>query len=227
MSGRMVRVNNLTFILDTLRAVGGIIVGFIPTMLGVLAALVVGWLVAREAGKLAVAVLKGIHVDKVSNKVGLAHILEASGIKCPVSELVGIVITWGITITALVIALQYTGVIIIGPVPGPVMAYVPRALAGVVILMIGVFLAHIVAVFVRLIPANIGMPRPAILAKVTKWAVVLVAVGGFVEKIGFGFLFISAPSIMLVGGLSLGLGLALGLDSKDHATHYLDKLLMK
>jgi len=217
----------ITFILDPLKSVFSIIYSFIPTVLGVLAALVVGGLVAREAGKLVASVLKSIHVDKISHDIGLTHTLETGGVKRPVSDLVGTVITWGITITALVIALTYAGVTIIGPITGPVMAYVPNVLIGVITLMVGMFLAHIVSVFVRVIAANTGMPRPDMLSTFTRWAVVLMAVGIFVDKIGFGFLLTGAPLTMLVGGLSLGLGLAFGLGGKDHATHYLNRLFKK
>ncbi|MDE2028725.1 MAG: hypothetical protein KGK03_05330 [Candidatus Omnitrophica bacterium] len=220
-------MNTITFILDPLRTVFSIISSFVPTVLGVLAALVVGGLVAREAGKLVAAILKHIHVDKVSHEIGLAHTLEVGGIKRPVSDLIGTVVTWGVTITALVIALTYAGVTIIGPITGPVMAYVPSVLVGVVTLMVGMFFAHIVGLFVRLIAANTGMPRPDLLASFTRWAVVLMAVGVFVNKIGFGFLLTGAPLTMLVGGLSLGLGLAFGLGGKDHASHYLNRLLKK
>lgn len=217
----------LTFVLDPLKTVFGIIYSFIPTVLGVLAALIVGGLVAREAGKLVAAILKSIHVDKISHEIGLTHALEAGGVKRPVSDLIATVIAFGITITALVIALTYAGVTIIGPITGPVMAYVPNVLIGVITLMVGMFLAHIVSAFVRIVAANTGMPRPDMLATFTRWAVVLMAVGVFVDKIGFGFLLTGAPLTMLVGGLSLGLGLAFGLGGKDHATHYLDKLLKK
>ena len=217
----------LTFILDPLKSVFSLIYSFIPTVLGVLAALVVGGLVAREAGKLVAVILKRIHVDKISHDIGLTHTLEAGGVKSPVSDLIAMVVTWGITITSLVIALTYTGVTIIGPITGPVMAYVPNVLTGVITLMVGLVIAHIVATFVRIIAANTGMPRPDMLSTFTRWAVVLMAVGVFVDKIGFGFLLTGTPLTMLVGGLSLGLGLAFGIGGKDHATHYLDKLLKK
>ena len=217
----------LTFILDPLKSVFSLIYSFIPTVLGVLAALVVGALVAREAGKLVAVILKRIHVDKISHDIGLTHTLEAGGVKSPVSDLIAMVVTWGITITSLVIALTYTGVTIIGPITGPVMAYVPSVLTGVITLMVGLVLAHIVATFVRIIAANTSMPRPDMLSTFTRWAVVLMAVGVFVDKIGFGFLLTGTPLTMLVGGLSLGLGLAFGIGGKDHATHYLDKLLKK
>lgn len=220
-------MSHIAFILDPLKTVFSIIYSFIPTVLGVLAALVIGGLVAREAGKLATVILKGIHLDKISHDIGLSHTLSVGGVKRPVSDLIATVITWGITITALVIALTYAGVTIIGPITGPVMAYVPNVLIGVITLMVGMFLAHIVGLFVRVVAANAGMPRPDMLSAFTRWAVVLMAVGVFVDKIGFGFLLTGAPLTMLVGGLSLGLGLAFGLGGKDHATHYLDRLFKK
>jgi hypothetical protein len=65
------------------------------------------------------------------------------------------------------------------------------------------------------------------LATFTRWSIVLMAVGVFIDKIGFGFLLTGAPLTMLVGGLSLGLGLAFGLGGKGHATHYLNRLFKK
>ena len=59
----------LTFILDPLKTVFSIMSSFVPTVLGVLAVLVVGGLVAREAGKLVAAILKRIHVDKISHEI--------------------------------------------------------------------------------------------------------------------------------------------------------------
>ncbi len=220
-------MNTLTFILDPLKTVFSIISSYIPTVLGVLAALVIGGLVAREVGKLVASTLKSIHVDKISHTIGLSHVLETGGIKRSVSDLIGYTVTLGVTITALVIALSYAGITVIGPITDPIMTYVPTVLGGIITLMVGMFLAHIVSVFVRLVAANTGMPKPELLATFTKWAVVFMSVTIFVEKIGIGYLFAGTPMILMVGGLALALGLSFGLGGRDHAAHYLDKLLKK
>ena len=220
-------MNTITFILDPLKSVFSIISGFVPTVLGVLAALVIGALVAREVGKAVGSILKSVHVDKISHTIGLTHVLETGGIKRPVSDLIAHVVTWGVTITALVIALGYAGITVIGPVTDPIMAYVPAVLTGVITLMAGMFLAHIVSVFVRLVAANTGMPKPDMLATFTKWAVVLMAVTTFVNKVGLGYLFTGTPLVLMIAALALALGLSFGLGGRDHAAHYLDKLLKK
>ncbi len=220
-------MNYFTFILDPLKIVFSIITSYVPTVLGVLAALVIGGLIAREAGKLVTSILKKVHLDKLSHTIGLDKVLNTGGVKRSVSDLVGHVVTWGVTITALVIALSYAGVTIIGPVTDPILSYVPSVIGGIVALMVGMFLAHIVAMFVRVVAANTDMPKPEMLASFTKWAIVLMAITIFVNKIGLGYLFTGTSMTLMIGALSLALGLAFGIGGRDHAAHYLDKLLKK
>ena len=220
-------MNYVTFIVDPLKTVFGLINSYIPTVLGVLAALVIGGLVAREVGKLVSSILKSIHVDKISHTIGLDHVLATGGIRRSFSDLVGHVITWGITITALVIALGYAGVTVIGPVTNPIIAYIPGVLTGVVTLMVGMFIAHIASVFVRMVAANTAMPKPELMATFTKWAVVLMALSTFADKVGIGYLFTGTPLLLMIGGFALALGLAFGIGGREHASHYLDKLLKK
>lgn len=220
-------MNTLTFIVDPLKTVFSMITSYIPTVLGVLAALVIGGLLAREVGKFVSSTLKSIHVDKISQTIGLSHVLVTGGIKRTVSDLIGYVITVGITITALVIALGYAGIGVIGPVTDPIMSYVPTVLTGVITLMVGIYLAHIVASFIRVVAANTGMPKPEMLANFTKWAVVLMALTSFVNKIGLGYLFTGTPLILMIAGLALALGLSFGLGGREHAAHYLDRILKK
>ena len=220
-------MNTLTFILDPLKTVFGMITSYIPTVLGVLAALVIGGLVAREVGKFVSSILKSIHVDKISHTIGLSHVLETGGIKRTVSDLIGYVVTVGVTITALVIALGYAGVGVIGPVTDPIMSYIPTVLTGVITLMVGIYIAYIAATFVRVVAANTAMPKPEMLATFTKWSIVLMAVTTFVNKIGLGYLFTGTPLVLMIASLALALGLAFGLGGREHAAHYLGRLLKK
>jgi hypothetical protein len=220
-------MDTFTFILDPLKTVFSMIINYVPTIVGVLAALLIGGIVAREVGKVVSSFLKSIHVDKVSHTVGLDTVLTTGGIKRHASDLIGHVISLGITITVLVIALSYAGISVIGPVTDPIMSYIPTVITGVLILMVGMFLGHIAAIFVRLVAANTGMPKPELLATFTKWAVVLMAITTFVDKIGLGYLFTGTPLILMIASLALGLGLAFGLGGREHASHYLSKLLKR
>jgi len=220
-------MNHIVSLLDPLKTVFGIIGSFVPTVIGVLAVLVIGGLLAHELGKIVTSALKGIRLDKISRSIGLDHVLATGGIKRPVSELIGLVVTWGVTISALVIALSYAGISVIGPVTDPIMSYVPNVLIGVITLMVGLFLAQIVSVFVEVVAANTQMPSPHMLATFTKWAVVLMAIATFLEKIGLGYLFTGIPLLLMIAAMSLALGLSFGIGGREHAAHCLDRLLKK
>jgi hypothetical protein len=78
-----------------------------------------------------------------------------------------------------------------------------------------------------MVATSTSMPKPELMATFTKWAVVLMALSTFADKVGIGYLFTGTPLLMMVGGLALALGLAFGVGGRDHASHYLDKLLKK
>ncbi len=215
----------LNFILDPLKSVVSIIGAYVPTVITVLAVLVIGTLIAGMVGKLLARVLKDIHTDKISHTIGLAKVLENGGVKRPVSDVVGSITTWVLMITVFVITAQVAGVTVIGTTTDGLMAYVPSVFTGGITLTIGILLAHVVSTFVRMVLTSTGMPKPEMIATFSKWAIVLMAVKAFIDHIGLGFLLTGTPFVLILGGLSLAIGLAFGLGGRDHATRYLDKLL--
>ena len=218
-------MNTINFILDPFKTVASIVYSYVPMVIAVLVVLVIGTLLARSLGKLVAGVLKDIHTDKLSHTFGLDHVLVAGGIGRSVSDAIGCVINWMLMITTFVIALRITGITVLGDMTDHIAAYVPTVTTAAVALMIGIILAHIVAVFVRLVAANCGMPNPDLIATFSKWAVVATAFIAFVDKIGLGFLFTGTALTLMVAALALALGLAFGIGGREHASHYLDKLL--
>lgn len=217
-------MDTLTFIMDQLKLVFSMILSFTPMVLGVLAALVIGTILARTVSRLTTSLLKSAHLDKHCHAIGLDTALAAGGLKKPVTELIGSLFGIGLTLTALVIALSYAGVTLM-PLTDPIKEYVPTVLTAVISLMVAMFLAHLVAIFVRLIAANTDMPKPELLATLTKWAIVLMALRTFIDKIGIGYLFEGVPLLIMTAAVALGLGLAFGLGGRDHASKYLDRIL--
>ncbi len=220
-------MNNVYFILDPLKSVAGIVGGYIPMVVAILAVLVIGTLLARSVGELVTGVLKDLHLDKFSHTIGLDHVLETGGIKRTVSDAIGYVISWTLMITTFVIALKITGITVLGDMLVYITGYIPTVATAAVALIVGIILAYIVAVFVRMVAANCDMPKPDLIATFSKWAVVATAFIAFADKIGLGFLFAGNALTLMVAALALALGLAFGLGGREHAAHYLDKLFKR
>ena len=217
----------LSYILDPLKDVSNMVLGILPTVVGVLAVLVIGSFLAREIGKIVADIIKRVQVDKLSHTIGLTHTLETGGIKRPVSDLVGTVVSWVLMITTFVIAMKLVGIAVLGDATSYIMTYVPGLISGIVVLTVALVIAYIVAAFIRVVATNTAMPKPELLATFTKWAIVSTGVIAFMTKVGLGFLFTGTPFMLIIAALALALGLAFGLGGRDHASHYLDKVLRK
>ena len=213
------------YIMDPLKEVGSMVLGVTPTVFWVLVVLVVGTLLARTLGSVVADVIKRIQIDKISHTIGLAGALDAGGIKRPISELVGTVISWVLTVTTFVVALKLVGIAVLGEATSAVMAYLPGLLSGIVALTVAIIIAHIIAAFIKVIAVNTDMPKPELMATFTKWAIVLTGFVAFMEKVGLGFLLTGTPFTLIIAALALALGLSFGLGGRDHASHYLDKIL--
>ena len=218
-------MNTINFILDPLKAVAGIVYSYVPITIAVLTVLVIGTLIARSLGKLVADALRGVHVDKLSHRLGLDRVLHTGGVKRSASSAVGCIVSWVFMITTFVIALRLTGITVLGDMTDRITGYIPTVATAAVALMVGIILAHIVAVFVRLVAANCSMPKPDLIATYSKWAVVATAFIAFADKIGLGFLFTGTALTLMVAALALAIGLAFGIGGREHAAHYLGKML--
>ena len=214
----------INFILDPLKSVVGIVYSYIPITLAVLAVLVIGTLLAKSVGKMVSGFLKDIHVDKLSHTVGLDRVLVTGGVRRSLSDAIGCVVSWTMLITTFVIALRITGINVLSMID-PITGYIPTVTTAAVTLIVGIILAHIIGVFVRMVAANCNMPQPDLIATFSKWAVVATAFMAFVDKIGLGMLFTGTSLTLMVAALALALGLAFGIGGREHASHYLGKLL--
>ena len=215
----------ITYIMDSLKEVGGMVLGVTPTVFWVLVVLVVGTLLARTLGSVVTDAIKRVQIDKISHTIGLSGALEAGGIKRPVSDLVGTIISWVLTVTTFVVALKLVGIAVLGEATSSVMGYLPALLSGIVALTVAIIIAYIVAAFIKVVAVNTDMPKPELMATFTKWAIVLTGFVAFMNKVGLGFLLTGTPFTLIIGALALALGLAFGLGGREHAARYMDKVL--
>ena len=79
----------LTFVVvDPVKAMFIKIWSYVPTILGAIIILVIGWVIAKFIEAIVVRGLKAIRLDVVSDKAGLANMLAQGDIKWTLSELI-------------------------------------------------------------------------------------------------------------------------------------------
>lgn len=212
---------------DSVRAVFTRVGNFIPTLLGVLIILVVGWLVAGWLQRLFVGVLKAVRLDDLAHTARVSEILKKGEIKYSLSELLGIFLYWLIILATLLAALNALGLTMAAELLEKVLAFVPSVLAGVIVLVLGLFFATLVSGIVQTAAANAGISQAKGLGQIARVVVILFAVAIALEKF-FSSIIVQTTFTVVLAAVAFGFALAFGLGCKEIAgravADFLDKV---
>lgn len=214
-------MNYDTLIVTPLRDMTSQVLGFIPTLFIGLGVLIVGWIIARWIRTLLNKVFTDTGFDKLSDKVGASAFLSNGGIKQKPGELISCLIYCVLMVMVLILSIKAFGLTIASGVIDKMLAYVPSVLSGLLILIIGMYLARFVSVLVYVAAKNTDMPVPATLSRLTKLAIMVYVTILFLTEIGFVALFAGPHYTIFITGIVFALALAFGLAGRDVASRYL------
>ena len=150
------------------------IADFVPSLLGMLILLLIGWLVSKGARKLASVLLTRIGFDTAIEKIGLGGAL--ANLKKTPSQLVGELVFWFFMLTFLVSAAESIGLESVSQQLNAFVAYLPNVLVAVVMLVIGMMAAGFVRNLVQTSAASVGIDFGVPLSNLA-YGVILIVVG--------------------------------------------------
>ncbi len=214
-------------VIDPMKTMLATIAGYIPTLVGAFLILFIGWGVAKVIRSAFHQVFKAIYIDKIADKAGLSDALDKGGIRMTVSELLSTLVYWLVIVMVLVMTINALGLTVASQLLDRLFAYIPNVISAVFVLVLGMFLGNFVSGIVHAAAKNTNIPKPEILGKVSKYAIVVFAVTISLEQLGIAPLLIGATFNIILGGIVFGLALAFGLGGKDAAARYLEDLRRK
>jgi small-conductance mechanosensitive channel len=200
------------------------IMAYLPTLLGALIILIVGWLVAKAIRRIVDWVLKTVRFDMLADKAGISETLRKGDLKISAREVLSGIVYWLIIVMVLVMAVDALGLPKASDVLASLFAYIPKVIAALLVLVVAMFLATFVSGIVRVAAGNAKLPNPQLLAGVSRWAIIVFAVTIALGELGIGTLLVTATFNIILGGICLALALAFGLGGKDAAAAYLEEL---
>ena len=198
---------------------------FVPTLLGAILILVIGWIAARALQTAFVRVFRS--VDGLAEKLGVGEFLRKGEIKAPLSELLGVFLYWLALLATFLAALNALGLTVAAELLERVLGYVlNNVLGGVVVLILGLFFATLVGGVVQTAAANSGISQAKGLGQIARVAVIVFAAVIALERFLSSVIIQTAFNIV-VAAIAFGFALAFGLGSKDIAGKYLGEFIDK
>lgn len=200
---------------------------FLPTLIGILVILIVGWIVAAVLKNVAVKLLKVIQLDTASDKAGLSDVLKRGGIKQTLSELIGGLVYWLIMLLVVMAALNALGITVVASVLDKVILYIPNVIAAIFIVALGIFVSSVIGTIVRTAATNAGLPQAKFLGQLTQAIIVIFAVIMTLEQLNIASTILTTTVSIVLASLGLAFGLAVGMGSKDIAGKLMQNLIDK
>lgn len=188
---------------------------FAPSIVSAVIILAIGVAVSKVIETIIVRVLKVITLDKIADQVQLSNVLAKGGIRRKLSELIGAIVYWIIMLTFTMAALDALHLTVAAELLQSVVGFLPRVVAAVFILIIGIFAAAFLAATVRTAAGNAGVLQAHLLGQLVQITVVIFAAVAALQQLNIEF--VGEVFLIILSGLSLGAAIAFGLGCKDLA----------
>lgn len=191
---------------------------FLPTLLGALLLLLIGWLLAKAIEGIVVRILKTVTLDKLADQIQLSTVLSKGGIKHKLSELIGVIVYWLIMLAVIMVVFNALQLTVAAELFQSIVAFLPNVIAAVFLLVLGIFAAAFLSSTVRTTASNAGIAQSHLLAQFTQTVVVISATVVALQQLHIQL--VGEVFLIVLGGVSLGCALAFGLGCKDLAGRY-------
>jgi hypothetical protein len=196
--------------------------GFVALLLALIAAAVVGWLLAFLLKRF----LRGIDFDGRVKRMGLDGLTEWAPRQSP-TLLVARTAAWLVILVGFMIGVTAFDAALTSELALRLFQFVPDMIAAVLVMTVGMVLARFVARGVLIAAVNRNLHHAALLSMGVKWLVLVLAAAMALEHLGIGGRIVQLAFGLLFGGIVLTLSLAIGLGSKDMVSRSLERQATK
>jgi small-conductance mechanosensitive channel len=188
---------------------------FLPRLVGALALLVVGLLAAIVLGRLARGLLVRAGLDRFADRSGTSELLDKAGLGTSLSAIVGTAVRLTVVVIAVFAALTLMGMQFISASLNEGIVYIPRLLAALALVLVGVVLGAFLRAWIERSSAQLDFPV-AIGPVVQVLVIVLFGVCAAAQA-GLSVAPLTAIAIVLLGAIAATLALAFGLGGREVA----------
>jgi len=199
----------------------------IPGIVGAIAIVIIGWIVAKIAAGIIRRMLVAVKIDALGDKLNEIEIVSNSNIKVVLSSLIAKVAYYFLLLIFWVAATDVLGVPAVSELMSNLINYVPQIISAVIVFAIGIFIAEFIKGIVLTACQSLGIPSAKLIAGFVFWFIFLTALVSALSQAGINTAFITSNLSVIIGGGVMAFALGYGLASKDMMANFLASFYSK
>jgi hypothetical protein len=211
-------------VMTSLRSFMSDLGSFLPMLIGAVAILIVGWLVAKLLHFVVVRGLKGMQFHALMESAGVDDFLKKGGVRKSTVDVLGVMVYWLVVLMTLLTTFNMLGLTALSTLFHRVAEFVPSVIVATLTLTIGLYFARFVANAVTAYTRNVGMADADLVGRLTRWAITAFVVVLAIGQFNIPDRIFESMLLMMFGGAVLALALAFGFGGQKWAADKLDKM---
>ncbi len=203
---------------------------FLPKTLGALMLLGMGILLGKivEAGTS--RVLNMIGVDRLLSGTGLITLLQKTGSKRSISQIVGLLGFWLVFLLFLISATEALSLALLSETLTALVHYLPKIGMATLILVLGLLATNFVRDIISVACDSSGIQQGTIIAQTVYIAATLLVIVTAINELGIDTSLLNQIIVLVIAGLIAGSALSFGLGSRSAvrnliAAHYIQPIV--
>jgi len=198
---------------------GTVVSGFLPSLLGAVLILVVGWAVSRTVSAISVRGLRSVGLDGFATRLRIPDFLERAGIDLTVSQLVARLLFWLVMLTFVLSSVETLGLSAVTETIDRLIGFIPNVIGAVLIGIGGLVLARFAGALTSSAAAAAGLLSAPRLGFVTQLLIAGLVLVVAVEQVGIDTEVLVLPLTVTLGTAGFGIGLAFALGCRSVIGH--------
>ena len=198
---------------------------FLPNLLTGIIILVIGFFIALFVKRFFAKISIFLKIDRLSEKIGLEHIIKRCGIRDTLSGVIGKAAFWVILISFVIMGLDSLKMLAVENLLEAFWLYLPNVIASVIIIVVGYLLGNFLGRAALIASVNAGLALAGLIGKFVKFTVFIMSATMSLELLGIGKDTVLIAFAIVFGGVVLALSLAFGFGGRDAAKDYIDRML--
>jgi hypothetical protein len=197
---------------------------FLPTLLGALLVLIIGWLVARAVKAGVTRLLGLVRFRQLAERSGIEAFLDQGQLHVSLASLIAALAYWLVILVTVSMAANSLGLTVVAELFNRAALYLPNVIAAVFLLIFGILAARLVNRTLFAFLNSIRFDGALVLATLAEYAVTVFAVFMALEQLQISTALLHSAFQIGFGGLVLALALAFGLGGREWAAEILKRL---
>lgn len=194
---------------------------FLPRLVGGVAILAVGWIVASLVEWALGGALRRVGLDRASARLHIGEVLERAGLAAAPSTLLAKLAFWLLFLSFLLSTADVLGLQALSSTLDSLVAYIPSVIGAGLTVILGLLLARFVGALVGSAAAAAGIGNASQLGTLIQFGVAGLVGVAALEQLGIATEVLVGPLTALVAAAGISAGLAFALGAHPIVTHIL------